>query len=56
MRCLKLVYYSDYLGKIGKNQKSGLEQQGQTILNFHFLIVTLMTGTLYQTPLCLLPA
>ena len=31
--------------------KSGLEQQGQTILNFHFLIVTLMTGTLYQTPL-----
>ena len=36
--------------------KSGLEQQGQTILNFHFLIVTLMTGTLYKTPLCLLPA
>ena len=36
--------------------KSGLEQQGQTILNFHFSIVTLMTGTLYQTPLCLLPA
>ena len=31
--------------------KSGLEQQGQTILNFHFLIVTLMTGTLYQTAL-----
>ena len=31
--------------------KSGLEQQGQTIFNFHFLIVTLMTGTLYQTPL-----
>ena len=35
--------------------KSGLEQQGQTILNFHFLIVKLMTGTVYQTPLCLLP-
>ena len=31
--------------------KSGLEQQGQTILNFHFLIVTSMTGTLYQTAL-----
>ena len=31
--------------------KSGLEQQGQPILNIHFLIVTLMTGTLYQTPL-----
>ena len=36
--------------------KPGLEQQGQTSLTFHFLIVTLMTGTLYQTPLCLLPA
>ena len=31
--------------------KLGLEQQGQNILNFHFLIVTLITGTLYQTPL-----
>ena len=29
--------------------KSGLEQQGQTILNSHFLTVTLMTGTLYLT-------
>ena len=35
--------------------KSGLEQQGQTILNSHFLTVTLMTGTLYQTLLCQLP-
>ena len=34
--------------------KSGLAQQGQAILNFDFLIVTLMTGTLHQTPLCLL--
>ena len=25
--------------------KAGLEQQGQTILNFHFLTVTLMTAT-----------
>jgi len=37
--------------------KSGLhvEQQGQTILNFHFLNVTIMTGTLYLTLLCQLP-
>ena len=35
--------------------KWGLKQQGQTTLNFHFLIVTLMTGTLYRTPSCLLP-
>ena len=36
--------------------KLGLKQQGQTILNFHFLTVTLMTGTLYLTQLCLLLA
>ena len=36
--------------------KSGLEEQRQTILNFHFLIAMLMIGTLYQTLLCLLPA
>ena len=30
--------------------KSGLEQQGQTILNFHFLIGALMIETLYQIP------
>ena len=36
--------------------KSGLEQQGETILNFHFLIVTLMTGTDFTKLRCLLPA
>ena len=40
--------------KITMTLKSGLQQQGQAVLNFHFTIVTLMTGTIYQTPLCLL--
>ena len=35
--------------------KSDLEQQGQTILNSHFLTVMLMTGTLYLILLCQLP-
>ena len=35
--------------------KSDLEQQGQTILNSHFLTVMWMTGTLYLILLCQLP-
>ena len=43
-----------YLASVHRTMtlKSGLEQQGQTILNFHFLTVMLMTGTLYLTLLC----
>ena len=40
--------------EITMNLKSGLAQQRQAILNFDFLIVTLINGTLHQTPLCLL--
>ena len=40
--------------EITMSLRSGLAQQEQASLNFDFIIVTLMTGTLHQTPLCLL--
>ena len=54
--CILIFPWPDTELGVTMTLKSGVEQQGQTILNFHFLIATLMIGTLYQTPSCLLPA
>ena len=54
--CILIFPWPDTELGVTMTLKSDLEQQGQTILNFHLLIATLMIGTLYQTPLCLLPA